>query len=85
MGDRDVLDEILSNDTYVMEKAARADASSEEAHKAWTAIWEKLEQDKVKAEYAKARALYQDQGTEENERRMKALQEQVTRFSRAAE
>ncbi len=78
---RALLDETLAQDTYVFEKAARPEASSAEAEKAWREIWDRLEQEKVKEEYARARAQYQEQPSEENERRLKALQEQILSFS----
>ncbi|MDR3424604.1 MAG: DNA primase [Alphaproteobacteria bacterium] len=85
--DRDVsvLDEILSPETYLHVQAARPEVALDEARKAWLAMWQTLEQGKIKADYAAARASYREQPTEENERRMKALQEQVTQFASGAE
>ena len=80
-----VLDEILSPETYVHAKAARADASAADARQEWLSKWQMLEQGRIKADYESARAQYRDQPTEENERRMKALQERITRLSGAGE
>ncbi|MGB9154085.1 MAG: DNA primase [Alphaproteobacteria bacterium] len=76
-----VLDELLSQETYMHAKAARPDAAPEEARKAWLAVWETLEQGKIKADYATACALYREQPTEENHRRMEALRNRMLTFA----
>lgn len=75
-----LIDELLAQDTYMHAKAARPEAATEEARKAWTMIWERLEQDRVRADYEAARALYRDQPSEENHRRMEALRNRVMMF-----
>ena len=76
-----ILDELLSPATYTHAKAARPDATPQDAREAWLSLWKKLEQDKTKADYESARALYRDQPTEDNLRRMEALRIQMTQFS----
>ena len=78
------LDDILSLDTYMHAKAARADAPIEEARNVWLEKWSMLEQSKIKADYETARTRYRDQPTDENFRRQEALREKVLQFSNEA-
>jgi DNA primase len=75
------LDEILSPDIYMHAKAARPEASTDEARKAWLSIWATLEQGKIRADYAVACALYREQPSEENKERMETLQNKVLLFA----
>ena len=79
--DSGALDDVLSQETYIRAKAARAESSLEEARSMWQEKWTLLEQDKIKADYEAARVRYREHETEENLRRMKALQERIIQFS----
>ena len=74
------LDELLSQDTYMHAKGTRPEASPEEARQTWLAIWGRLEQGQVTAEYNAACAMYREQPSEENQRRMEALRDRVMAF-----
>jgi len=75
-----IVDDILSEETYMHEKAARPDAPLEEARKAWLFLWGRLEQDKVRADYIASCALYREHPTEDNQRRMEALRTRMIAF-----
>jgi DNA primase len=81
-----VLNKILSPDTYFgVAKAAHPNATPEETRQAWLALLKEIEQEKVRIEYAKVCALYRDQPTEDNQRRMEALRERVMQLAGAVE
>ena len=80
-GSAEILGEILSQETYMHEKAARPDAELSDAHHAWRAMSNRLEQDKVKSDYAAACALYREDASEENQRRMEALRSRMMSFA----
>jgi DNA primase len=77
----EVLNEILSQDTYMHAKAARVEAELAEARKAWLAVYDTLEQGKVKSDYAAACAQYREDPNEENQRRMEALRSRMIAFT----
>jgi DNA primase len=76
-----VLDEVLSQDTYMHAKSARADADKNEARRAWVAICHRFEQAKIRADYASACAIYREAPSEENQRRMEVLRTQMMGFA----
>jgi len=79
--DTATLDDILSGETYTHAKAARPDTDIDEARAAWLAIGSRLEQGRVKADYAAACAQYRETPTEDNHRRMEALRNRLMAFA----
>ena len=71
------LEEILSNDIYMHAKGAKTDATPQQTRNDWLGICGRLEQDRVRAEYALACANYREHPTEENHRRMEALRSRM--------
>jgi DNA primase len=79
-----ILNEILSQETYMHAKAARPEASADAVRQCWLSIWEMLEQGKIRADYVTACALHREQPTEENHRRMEALRNRMLLFASEA-
>lgn len=76
-----VLDEVLSAETFMHARAARVDATHEEARKMWLAIWSAIDKENVELEYKTACSAYHQDPTEENKTRMTALQERLAGFA----
>ncbi len=78
--EREIIDEILSPETYAHARAARPEASTEEARQAWLSVWERLAQEGIRSDYAAACAAYRADPSESNRRRMEALREKIMDF-----
>ncbi len=78
-----LLDEILSPDTYMHAKAARPDAALDDARKTWADIWKSLEQEWAMGDYNAAAAAYRENQNDENKARLDALKTRMLEVSQA--